>query len=178
MFLTTRNFTTDPATDLVNFGSRINRLLNALPSLDWQPRDSATAAWVPAVDVFEEPESIRIVAEVPGVSPEDVKISLEGNVLTIQGTKQQVGPHVRSVGEHCSSAGNPTPDAIHRTGVFYRHDGEVALGRVPHDLAPARGDDRAKLGPEQEVRAEEDALSQRAIPPAPCAARPDGAARG
>ena len=90
MFLTTRNFTTDPATDLVNFGSRINRLLNALPSLDWQPRDSATAAWVPAVDVFEEPESIRIVAEVPGVSPEDVKISLEGNVLTIQGTKQQV----------------------------------------------------------------------------------------
>ncbi len=58
--------------------------------LDWQPRDSATAAWVPAVDVFEEPESIRIVAEVPGVSPEDVKISLEGNVLTIQGTKQQV----------------------------------------------------------------------------------------
>jgi len=90
MFLTTRNFTTDPATDLVNFGSRINRLLNALPSLDWQPRDSATAAWVPAVDVFEEPESIRIVAEVPGVKPEDVKISLEGNVLTIQGTKQQV----------------------------------------------------------------------------------------
>jgi len=70
MFLTTRNFTTDPATDLVNFGSRINRLLNALPSLDWQPRDSATAAWVPAVDVFEEPESIRIVVEVPGVKPE------------------------------------------------------------------------------------------------------------
>jgi len=27
---------------------------------------------------------------VPGVSPEDVKISVEGNLLTIQGIKQQV----------------------------------------------------------------------------------------
>jgi len=91
MFLTTRNLMRDPAVELFNFGSRINRLLSdALPGLDWQPRDSATAAWVPAVDVFEEPESIRIVAEVPGVKPEDVKISLEGNVLTIHGTKQQV----------------------------------------------------------------------------------------
>jgi HSP20 family protein len=28
--------------------------------------------------------------EVPGVKPEDVKILVEGNVLTIQGTKEQV----------------------------------------------------------------------------------------
>ena len=71
MFLTTRNLMRDPAVELFNFGSRINRLLSdALPGLDWQPRDSATAAWVPAVDVFEEPESIRIVVEVPGVKPE------------------------------------------------------------------------------------------------------------
>jgi len=91
MFLTTRNLMRDPAVELFNFGSRINRLLSdALPGLDWQPRDSATAAWVPAVDVFEEPESIRIVAEVPGVKPEDVKITLEGNVLTVHGTKQQL----------------------------------------------------------------------------------------
>jgi HSP20 family protein len=45
---------------------------------------------MPAVDVFEDADAIRIVAEVPGVSPEDVKISHEDNVLTIQGTKQQV----------------------------------------------------------------------------------------
>ncbi len=45
---------------------------------------------MPPVDVLEEAEVIRIVAEVPGVKPEDVKISVEGNVLTIQGTKEQV----------------------------------------------------------------------------------------
>jgi len=30
------------------------------------------------------------VAEVPGVRPEDVKISVEGSLLTIKGTKEQV----------------------------------------------------------------------------------------
>jgi len=45
---------------------------------------------VPPVDIFEDAEAIRIIAEVPGVKPEDVKISLDDNVLTIKGAKQQV----------------------------------------------------------------------------------------
>jgi HSP20 family protein len=45
---------------------------------------------MPPVDIFEEADSIRIMAEVPGVRPEDVKLSLEGNVLTIHGQKQQL----------------------------------------------------------------------------------------
>ena len=54
MFLTTRNS--------YDFGSRINRLLNdALPGFDWQAPEAATTAWVPAVDVFEQPDNIRIV---------------------------------------------------------------------------------------------------------------------
>lgn len=91
MFLTTRNFQRDPAGDLLNVGNRISRLLDdALAGFDWQYRDSAGAAWVPPVDIFEEADTICIMAEVPGVRPEDVKISLEGNVLTIHGQKQQV----------------------------------------------------------------------------------------
>lgn len=85
MFLTTRN------NRLPTLESGINRLLNdALTGFDWQYRDSAGAAWVPPVDIFEESDVIRITAEVPGVKPEDVKISVEGNVLTIHGQKQQV----------------------------------------------------------------------------------------
>jgi len=56
---------------------------SALSGLDWQYCDSAAAAWVPPVDIFEEPDAIRIVAEVPGVTPDNVKISLENNVLTV-----------------------------------------------------------------------------------------------
>ena len=58
--------------------------------LTWQPRDGATTAWVPPVDIFEEDHAIRIMAEIPGVRPEDVKLTVENNVLTIQGSKQQV----------------------------------------------------------------------------------------
>lgn len=93
MFLTTRNSQRDPATaDLFNVSNRINRLLNdAFGGLDWQSRggDSVSASWVPPVDIFEEKDAIRIMAEVPGVRPKDVKISLEGNVLTVHGQKQQ-----------------------------------------------------------------------------------------
>ncbi|HYT98847.1 MAG TPA: Hsp20/alpha crystallin family protein [Gemmatimonadales bacterium] len=45
---------------------------------------------MPFVDIFEAPEYIRLVAEVPGVKPEEVKIFVEGNLLTIKGTKEQV----------------------------------------------------------------------------------------
>jgi HSP20 family protein len=93
MFLTTRNSQRDPATaDLFNVSNRISRLLNdAFGGLDWQSRggDSVSASWVPPVDIFEEQDAIRIMAEVPGVRPQDVKISLEGNVLTVHGQKQQ-----------------------------------------------------------------------------------------
>jgi HSP20 family protein len=88
----TRSTTRDPMlADVFTLSNRLSRLLNdGLGNLDWQFRDSASASWVPPVDIFEEPEAIRITAEIPGVKPDDVKISLENNVLTIHGSKQQV----------------------------------------------------------------------------------------
>ncbi len=41
------------------------------------------------MDVFESRDSVKIVAELPGVKTEDVKLSLENNVLTIRGEKKQ-----------------------------------------------------------------------------------------
>lgn len=91
MFITTRDTNRDAAAGLTTVSSRLNRLLNdAFGGLDWQYRDSAGASWVPPVDIFEENDAIRIMAELPGVRPEDVKLSLESNVLTIHGQKQQV----------------------------------------------------------------------------------------
>ena len=71
--------------------NRINRMLNDIfADFDGALQTGELASWVPAVDVLEETDVIRIAAELPGVKPEDVKISVEGNVLTLQGTKQQV----------------------------------------------------------------------------------------
>jgi HSP20 family protein len=57
---------------------------------EWPVPEAVTTGWLPLVDIFEEPDVIRLVAEVPGVKPEDVKITVESNLLTIKGTKQQV----------------------------------------------------------------------------------------
>jgi HSP20 family protein len=57
---------------------------------DWSvPEGTVAAAWMPLVDIFEEADFIRLVAELPGVKPENVNISVENNVLTIKGTKEQ-----------------------------------------------------------------------------------------
>jgi HSP20 family protein len=43
--------------------------------------------WVPALDVAERGDAYVIHVELPGVSPEQVDVSFEQNVLTIRGTK-------------------------------------------------------------------------------------------
>ena len=71
---------------------RMGRTFNEpFRGFEWTNPEPATGAtWLPLVDIFEETDEIRLVAEVPGVKPEDVKISVEGNLLTIKGTKEQV----------------------------------------------------------------------------------------
>jgi HSP20 family protein len=71
---------------------RLNSVLDeAFGNWPFQPEGSGsiTSAWNPACDVFEDGDSVKIVAELPGVKPEDVKLSLENNVLTIRGEKKQ-----------------------------------------------------------------------------------------
>ena len=76
-----------------NFQSlrRLNSVLDEAFS-NWpfqQEGGSITASWYPACDVFEDKDAVKIVAELPGVKPEQVKLSLENNVLTIRGEKTQ-----------------------------------------------------------------------------------------
>jgi len=42
----------------------------------------------PVCDVFEEETELLIVAEMPGVSAEDVKLEIEGDLLTIQAERR------------------------------------------------------------------------------------------
>jgi HSP20 family protein len=76
-----------------NFQSlrRLNSVLDEAFS-NWpfqQESGSITSSWYPACDVFEDKDAVKIVAELPGVKPEQVKLSLENNVLTIRGEKTQ-----------------------------------------------------------------------------------------
>jgi HSP20 family protein len=79
-----------PAMD-VAYPTRLGHLLEQMFESPYfrDENRSLLGNWMPAVDVIEEKDTIRLVAELPGVKPEDVKISLENNVLTVQGEKKQ-----------------------------------------------------------------------------------------
>jgi HSP20 family protein len=47
--------------------------------------------FTPALTVAERDEAFEVVAELPGVAKEDVKLSLENDVLTISGTRKANG---------------------------------------------------------------------------------------
>src|SRR5690348_16772397 len=49
---------------------------------------NAISAWAPRVDVKEEAERFLIRADVPGVDPKDIEVSLEDGVLTISGERK------------------------------------------------------------------------------------------
>lgn len=74
--------------------SRIQHELNHLMSMKpWDDVEeelfSLGSDWVPAVDVKTEKERYLIQVDVPGVKPEDIDISLDNELLTIQGHRKE-----------------------------------------------------------------------------------------
>jgi HSP20 family protein len=70
---------------------RLNRMLDeAFSSWPQGGTGSAvTSAWFPPTDVCEDKNGLEITLELPGVRSEDVKLSLENNILTVRGEKRQ-----------------------------------------------------------------------------------------
>jgi HSP20 family protein len=48
-----------------------------------------TTPWCPVVDVHETKDELVFHAELPGMSPDDVEVSVENGVLTVSGEKKQ-----------------------------------------------------------------------------------------
>ncbi|MBN1532612.1 MAG: Hsp20/alpha crystallin family protein [Spirochaetes bacterium] len=49
----------------------------------------STGEWNPRVDVAEDEKSIQVTAEIPGLTENDIKVTIEKNVLTISGEKKE-----------------------------------------------------------------------------------------
>ena len=85
MFMLTR------PTSRVELSQTFNRLNRLMDEAFGYPADQSDtlSGWVPPVDVVETTDHVQVAAELPGVKPDDVKITLENNVLTIRGEKSQ-----------------------------------------------------------------------------------------
>lgn len=51
--------------------------------------DAAVTDWVPAVDIIEEKDRFLLRADVPGVDPADIEVSMDAGVLSIAGQRAQ-----------------------------------------------------------------------------------------
>jgi HSP20 family protein len=67
----------------------MNRMFDSFFNHGLQDEDSAQTAWTPAVDIAEHDDEYLVKVELPGVNKDDVKITLESNILTIRGEKKQ-----------------------------------------------------------------------------------------
>ena len=50
--------------------------------------EDTVARWVPAVDIVEEKDRFVLRADVPGVDPDDIDVSMDNGVLTVAGERQ------------------------------------------------------------------------------------------
>ncbi len=51
--------------------------------------------YIPAVDIYESPEALTLVADMPGVGPENIVIDVHDNHLTLRGTVPAEGAKER-----------------------------------------------------------------------------------
>ncbi len=88
----------------------LQRQLDQAFSSETDDSAAADVAWIPQVDVYEEPGRYVVVADVPGVEPKDVRITADKGLLTIRGEKRA----------RDAQQSNARQRLERRTGVFLR----------------------------------------------------------
>lgn len=81
----------DPFRDLMSIQNEMNRLFGRTYGGD--VGESPRGAWTPALDVHETHDRFVITMELPGVSPDDVDISVEDSTLVVRGERKFYSEH-------------------------------------------------------------------------------------
>ncbi len=101
----------DPWSVMPRLQDEINRLFGNVQQTD--SSSSATATWVPAVDIHEYANRFELYVDIPGVDPNSVELTLEDGVLTLAGERAAKGS--------ANGADQPQYQRTERSqGQFYR----------------------------------------------------------
>ena len=84
-YLTTRR----PMRNLFNLHNEMGRIFGGAFGSQEGGTDTEETYWIPTVDIAETENGYEIRAELPGVSEEDVNVSVTDNLLTVKGEKRQ-----------------------------------------------------------------------------------------
>ena len=78
-----------PTRNIFSIQDEINRLFEGLTSREPEVDALREGAWAPDADIAETESEIVVEAEVPGIDQENLKVSVQNNVLTFSGEKKQ-----------------------------------------------------------------------------------------
>jgi HSP20 family protein len=132
MVITTR---WDPFRDLMSIQNELNRLFGRTYA-GTEP-GSGGSSWMPPLDVFETDEKFVVKMELPGVSPDEVEVSVEDSTLTVRGERrfyQDVSEEAfRRVERHFGSFTRSLslPPTANPDGIEARFDNGVLTVEVP-----------------------------------------------
>lgn len=88
----------------------LDRVLNRGDETTEDGSSIATSLWSPAVDIKEEQTQFVLFADVPGVDPKSIDITMEGGLITIKGERKASS----------ESVNNGFRRVERRYGTFYR----------------------------------------------------------
>ena len=76
----------DPLVELANM--EVDSLNRMFSDLFFNANEAHGRGWYPAIDVYEtDQHEVVVKAELPDMKREDIKLTVEDNVLTLQGTR-------------------------------------------------------------------------------------------
>jgi len=78
----------DPFRELEGIQARLNHLFSDAPSRAFDD-DRFFANWTPPVDIQETEKEYIVKADLPDVKKDDVKVELDGDMLTVEGERKQ-----------------------------------------------------------------------------------------
>ncbi|MGC1293494.1 MAG: Hsp20/alpha crystallin family protein [Alloacidobacterium sp.] len=78
----------DPFRDVVALQNRMNSIFQDFTRGQGEADTLTTAAFAPAVDIYEDEHKVVLKLEVPGMKQEDFDIRVENNTLTVRGERK------------------------------------------------------------------------------------------
>ncbi len=78
-----------PFREMERMRRKIDNLWDSLLESSGEGLREGMSEWVPSIDLSETKDNIVVQAEVPGMDPKEIDISLSQDILTIRGEKKQ-----------------------------------------------------------------------------------------
>jgi|ERR1043166_2693388 HSP20 family protein len=112
---------------LTNLRDEIDRLFE-VPLAELARTSQLLSGWTPALDVFEDKDNVYVRAELPGMSREQIEVSLHNGSLSISGERKsedkfkdaEVYRGERFFGRFQRSVTLPTPVAVEKVKAQYK----------------------------------------------------------